>query len=330
MRLTALIAACLAGWLMPAPPAIAQTPAHPLIGKIVDTRTGVLTELTDPAIVAALFPCGAITLLGEVHDNPDHHKMRAGLIQAERVRERRCGNVASVFEHISADQQDGIERFYEFGSKVRREEGTETVDVLLRFLEWDKSGWPPAAMFKPLFEQVIHANGHIRAGNPDRDTMRRVAKNGLAELVPESAHELNLDQPFSALLHDAVLIELEASHCGLMPKAMFSNMAVAQRFKDAHMADIAMKGAQAHGRAYIFAGNGHVRTDRGVPYYLKQRAPNRTVLSVAFVEVEDGRTDPATYGPRDPAGNPATDYVSFAAPAPREDPCEGMRKMMKK
>jgi uncharacterized iron-regulated protein len=57
-------------------PAVAQVPAHPLTGKIFNTRTGALTDLSDPALVPALFPCEAITLLGEVHDNPAHHAAR--------------------------------------------------------------------------------------------------------------------------------------------------------------------------------------------------------------------------------------------------------------
>ena len=115
-----------------------------------------------------------------------------------------------------------------------------------------------------------------------------------------------------------------------MPKTAFGNMAMAQRYRDANMADVALKAAEAKGNIVIFAGNGHVRSDRGIPWYIRQRAPNQKMISVAFVETEDGKTDPNTYGPRDPSGKPAADYVAFALPATREDPCEQMRKHMKK
>jgi uncharacterized iron-regulated protein len=337
MWLTAIIAACLAVWLMPASPAMAQTPAHPLIGKIVDTRTGALTELTDPALVRSLFPCGAITLLGEVHDNPDHHKMRAGLVLAIRLHSRGgdlhgvpegcLAEGAFVMEHIDQKQEDVAMLF--LGCAWWHVECSFANDLLTR-MGWDTSGWPPAKIYYPLFQSIINARWYLKAGNPGNAIVRRISKEGLGAVDQDTVRSFKLDEPLDSALSDALLTELEASHCGLMPKTAFGNMAVAQRFKDANMADVALKAVESYGSAIVFAGNGHVRSDRGIPYYLKQRAPDRKVISVAFVEVEDGRVDPATYVPRDPAGKPATDYVAFAAPAQREDPCEGMRARMKK
>jgi uncharacterized iron-regulated protein len=106
-------------------------------------------------------------------------------------------------------------------------------------------------------------------------------------------------------------------------------MAAAQRYRDAYMADVALKAGEAPGNVVVFAGNGHVQSDRGIPYYLKQRAPERKIVAVAFVETEDGKTDPSAYAPRDPAGEPAVDYVAFATPAKRDDPCEAMRAQFK-
>ncbi len=327
-KLTGLIAACLAGWLMLALPVVAETPAHPLAGKIFDTRTGALTRLTNPALIPKLFPCGAITLLGEVHDNPTHHAMRARLIRSLQLStDKRCGARAFVFEHISADQQAGLDRY----QKVRQHSHSLTsLDQFFRLLDWDKSGWPASSSYAPLFDQVMRAKGPILAGNPARDLTRRVAKAGSDAVDASVALQLGLDRPLQAALADDLLGELEASHCGLMPKSAFANMAVAQRFRDANMADVALAAAQTSGGVVIFAGNGHVRADRGIPYYIKSRAPDRKIVAVAFVETEDGKTDPATYGPRDPATKPATDYVAFALPAKREDPCEQMRKQMKK
>jgi uncharacterized iron-regulated protein len=336
MRLTALIAASLVASLMLAFPTVAQTPTHPLIGRIVDTRSGVLSELTDPAIIAALFPCGAITLLGEVHDNPDHHKMRAGLIKAAMANRDYqlplCG-ISFVFEHINEDQHRSLDQFFQ---KARTADDPET---LFRVLDWENSGWPDKKLFLPLMTEVLRTPHQLVAGSPAPGLVRRIAKDGSAAirdnpLIPK------VDQPLDAPLQEALLTELEASHCGLMPKSAFGNMALAQRYRDAYLAWSAAfgvmkatEGPKSGGSAIIFAGNGHVRTDRGVPRYLRQPyfgPPDFNVISVTFTEVEDGRLDPAFYGPRDPAGKPATDYVAFAAPAPREDPCEAMRARMKK
>ena len=45
-----------------------------------------------------------------------------------------------------------------------------------------------------------------------------------------------------------------------------------------------------------------------------------------LAEVEDGRTEPLDYVPRDPDGRPAVDVVIFTPRAERSDPCEAMRR----
>ena len=50
------------------------------------------------------------------------------------------------------------------------------------------------------------------------------------------------------------------------------------------------------------------------------------MTGVLLVEVEDGRTDPADYVPRDPDGRPAADLMIFTPRAERGDPCESLRK----
>jgi len=74
-------------------------------------------------------------------------------------------------------------------------------------------------------------------------------------------------------------------------------------------------------------------TDAGAPTKAKGeiwKEMDKFKAAQSKFETEAGKTDPATYGPRDPATKPATDYVAFALPAKREDPCEQMRKQMKK
>ena len=102
-------------------------------------------------------------------------------------------------------------------------------------------------------------------------------------------------------------------------------MAYAQRYRDAHLADAMLKASNQHGGAFLIAGGTHVRTDRGVPWYLRLRAPGKNVVSLMFVEVEDGNTDAGAYVPRDPDGKPAVDYLVFTPRADRPDPCEKMR-----
>ena len=267
-----------------------------------------------------------IVLLGEVHDNPSHHAIRGGLaVQLSGM--RRIGgslpSTALVFEHIRADQQPALDQFAEFNAKARR---LGTAGDLFRLLDWDKSGWPDQKIFEPLFSAAIAGKLPILPGDPPRERVRAIAKGGDAALTDDERQRFKLDQPLDAKLQDALLGELEASHCGLMPKSAFGNMAVAQRYRDAHLADALAKAADKHGAAILLAGNGHVRKDRGVPSYLSRMAPDRKVVSVMLLEVEDGRNEPEAYIPRDPDGKPAVDYVLFTPRAERKDPCAEMRE----
>jgi hypothetical protein len=63
-----------------------------------------------------------------------------------------------------------------------------------------------------------------------------------------------------------------------------------------------------------------------VPWHIWQRAPRTPVISAVLVEVEDGKTDPTAYMPRDPDGKPAADLLIFTPRAERADPCEKFRK----
>jgi uncharacterized iron-regulated protein len=262
-----------------------------------------------------------ILLLGEVHDNPMHHQLRAWLI-AQPVCTFGCkpASEAVVFEQIRADQQPALDRF-----KALAETGGGTAEDLFRLLEWDKSGWPSAAIFKPLFETVVAAKIPIFAGNLPREQIRAVARGG--PIPPEDRARLKLDAQMPAALAEALDRELADGHCGMMPPEAMGGLAAAQRYRDAYLADALLTAQKRHGFAILIAGNGHVRKDRGVPWHIRERAPGTDVTSVLILEVQEGKTDPEAYVPRDPDGKPAADLVIFTPRAKRGDPCEAMRKM---
>ncbi len=75
--------------------------------------------------------------------------------------------------------------------------------------------------------------------------------------------------------------------------------------------------ATASGRAggLLIAGNGQVRNDRGVPWYLARMRPHARILSVGMLEVVDGIDSP-------PAALPF-DYVWFTPGVGDDRPCAG-------
>jgi uncharacterized iron-regulated protein len=263
-----------------------------------------------------------IVLLGEVHDNPAHHLLRALLI-AHSAKQNAGWRPGIVFEQIRTDQQAALDRFGE-----ARKGGRATAEDLFRLLDWKQSGWPSAEIYKPLLEAALAANLPIYAGDAPRERMRALARG--PPLSHEERGRLGLDIPMPQPLLDALAAELKDSHCGMLPDAALAGMGLAQRYRDAHLADAVLAAANRQGSAILIAGNGHVRSDRGVPWYVRQRSPQAAVQSVMMVEVEEGKSDPATYLPRHPDGKPAADVLIFTPRHERPDPCAKMREQFQR
>jgi len=311
--------------------------SHPLIGTILANGTpiddsGETCKSRPEAVLAnalaATVRSGGFVLLGEVHDNPTHHRLRAMLIKQQIMNADELDlRAAAVFEHLRVDQQAGIDAFYDRRGRSR---ALLMSSELLTEVGWDTSGWPDAHMFVPLFDAPLWAKMTIRPGDPPREAIKAVARQGASALPAAEVERLGLAAPFPGELQDGLLSELEASHCGLMPKSAFGNMAFAQRYRDAHLADAMISSAATYGAAILLAGNGHVRSDRGVPYYLRQRAPSKERLVVLLIEVEDGKDLAGTYDWRDGDGKPLADYIVFTPRAERKDPCAKMRERSEK
>jgi uncharacterized iron-regulated protein len=263
-----------------------------------------------------------IVLLGEVHDNPAHHQLRAWMIE-NTVRTFAQWRPAIVFEQISADQKAAVEKF---NARVEAGDGAANADELLRLLDWDKSGWPPGRTYKPLFAAAIAAKLPFYAGDPSPERVKSVTKEGLSLISAEERARLRLDKDLPEPLRNALGKELANGHCGTLPPEAVDGMAAAQRYRDASLADSALAAAEKHGSAILIAGNGHVRDDRGVPWYIRERAPTARVATVMILEVESGKVDPFEYVPLDPENRPVVDALIFTPAAERPDPCQSLLK----
>lgn len=314
--------------------------SHPLTGKVLDPRTGRLVDGAAPtgesrrkAVITALgIATARFILLGEVHGNAEHHRLRAALIDdlTGLTRFGRTIHPPVVVEHIRADQAAALEDFRAFAADLHP---PPLALDLFRMIEWERSGWPSASIFRPLYDTILGARLRLVAGEPARERIRLVAREGLGRLATLDAAEhrrLRLDQRLEPPLAAALDAELAGSHCGMLPAQAIPRMAEAQRYRDAHLADAMIREAPILEPVILLAGNGHVRSDRGVPWHLRLRAPGMAIAAILLVEVDDQRTDPASYVPRAPDGRAAADAIVFTPRAKREDPCERMRAHMQK
>ena len=123
---------------------------------------------------------------------------------------------------------------------------------------------------------------------------------------------------------EALSRDIEESHCNLLPRAMVGPMTQVQRYRDAMLAGALLKAGERKG-AILITGNGHARTDRGVPWYLTRQAGAATSSTVMLLEIADDAKTVEDLAMTDPDGKPAADYLWITPRAEREDQCEKLR-----
>ncbi|QIE46420.1 ChaN family lipoprotein [Pseudohalocynthiibacter aestuariivivens] len=246
-------------------------------------------------VVLAAMPAVAqdIWVLGEVHDNPDHHQT-----QAEMTTE--IAPAALVFEMLTPDQ-----------SRAALPALRDDRAALEEALGWSESGWPDFGLYYPIFAAApavpVYGAGVPRA-------MARAAMAGdIAMVFGGQADDYGLTQPLPAEEQTArEALQMEA-HCDALPADMLPDMVAIQRLRDASLARAALQAwRDTGGPVVVITGNGHARRDWGATALIARAAP--TLGIVALGQGEDGV-------PPDGVFDRVTD-----APAPaREDNCAAFR-----
>lgn len=285
---------------------------HPLAGAIVRVRDG--SALEWDALLAEL-AAAAVVLLGERHDNPDHHRLQAELYAALAHAD---GAPAAAFEMLDAGDQDKVE------AVLKNEHRTPA--ALAEAVSWERSGWPPFSLYAPVFEAVLRVDAPVLAAGLPRDQAMALARGAALPATGAFDDQLEarygLSEPLAPALQTAMRDLMQEAHCGMLPEAMLDGMVRIQRIRDALLAEAARLGVGARGRAVVFAGAGHVRRDRAAAALLAHVHVAPTA-AVALLEVDDARTAVADYLP-DAQG--AFDYVILTARRPAEDHCAELRK----
>ena len=241
----------------------------------------------DAPLPAALRFDRPVVLLGEVHDNAEQHALRLRAFRAWLVTGARP---ALAMEQFDRPQQAAIDREL---AKTPRPSADALIAAAQGSPGWH---WP---YYKPFIELALAHRLPILAANVPREQARAVMRQGLQA------------QGFDPLVPPDVLQqltgEIEASHCGQLPPGLAPQMALSQVARDQFMAQLLTQ--HAHRGVLLLAGNGHVRTDVGAPYWLNAATRQRS-LAIGVLEQGDTST--------------AFDRLLFTAPQPRPDPCAGM------
>jgi uncharacterized iron-regulated protein len=283
---------------------------HPLVGRIYDVRQGrsVSREQAVARVRAA-----SVVVLGEKHDNPDHHRIEAALLGVA-VEGRKA---ALVVEMIPRDKQPALTGFH------------GTPEALALAVDWDHSGWPAFAEYRPVFATALDHQLPIYAGDMPQATAHLVAHHGLAAVDPALATRFDLAAPLPVEEQKRLEQEVADVHCDMLPPAFLPAMSLAQRVRDASLAGAVLDARGAAGErtdvTVLVGGDGHARRDRAVPALLvKAGVPADKVLSVAILEVDDSWTQPSDYARELHASTLPFDLVWFTPRANEDDPCAKM------
>ena len=290
---------------------------HPLAGQIwkpAETRFATAGE------VYAAMKEADFVLIGEKHDNADHHELQAKLVSELAAFERRS---ALVFEMLTESQQPALD-----GHLAENPGDAAGIGAAVA---WEKSGWPDWNMYQPIAQQALYYDMPLLAGGLDRDTTKNIAREGPDALGELRAEALMLNQPVGEDKRADMRDVIFRSHCEQLPESMLDPLLSVTLAKDAVMADrmIGARGPQKADVAVLIAGGGHVRADWGVPMQLKRRAPDARVVTVGLTEVEKDILDPAAYADRYDSAMPF-DFVWFTPRVDDENPCEAFAEQLQK
>ena len=226
-----------------------------------------------------------VVILGEYHDNPTHHAHQAAAISALAAR-------AVVYEMLTPDEAATLASIARTPDAMR--DATTGFD------------WSNIADYT----EVLAASPVIIGAALPRSRMRDAFANGAASVFGDDAAAFGLT---TALSDDEQAIREQMqfdAHCAAMPLAMMGGMVAAQRLRDAHFARTVLDALAAHGAPVVLiTGNGHARTDWGVPVYLAQVRPELNMFSLG--QGEGGAPPPGSF-----------DHIDTSAAIPdRTDPC---------
>lgn len=222
-------------------------------------------------------------LLGEKHDNLEHHRLQL-FVLSEIVRSGR--SPALVMEQLDREYDE------ELSKEIARD--GRTLESVLLAGHFDRKGWMYEG-YAPLVDFALLNDLALVAGNFSRKSAWAMMNGTTGPTIPDVSPDTE------KFLADMIF----ASHPGAeLDENVVRGMVKAQRVRDFYLADALLK----HGEtgAVLIAGAGHTDLRHGVPLYLPERP-----LVIKFTEVDPSVTDPRLYVERDGRGVPQSDYIWF-------------------
>lgn len=244
-------------------------------------------------------PPAPLMLLGEVHDNAQGHARRLERLSALLSAGWRP---AIVMEQFDRERQPDLDR-------AMRE--CPQADCVVQRAGAGGWNW---AFYRPVIDLAIEHRLPVLAGNLSRAQASLVIRDGFGAVFDTSTiSRFSLEQPLPLAVLSAQRSAIADGHCGLLPERLIDPMVRAQVARDIWMAR-QLLASVARG-AVLLAGNGHVRRDAGVPFWLRGR-PLGLNHATGYLESPE------------PPQSQRFDQVVPIEPQDRPDPCAALQRRM--
>lgn len=217
---------------------------------------GCTTRAQSPStdtLLARLMPT-PLLLVGEQHDAPEHQQLQRTLVQALATR----GQLAAVVMEMA-----------EAGRDTRGLPDDADEAAVRAALGWDAQHNWPWPVYGPVVMAVVRAGVPVFGGNLPRSRMR--AAMGDATL------DASVAPPVLQQQREAI----RTGHCDLLPETQLGPMARIQLARDRTLAQVATAQLASGRTVLLIAGNGHVRSDLGVPLHLSPGQAHRVLVARA-------------------------------------------------
>ena len=220
-----------------------------------------------------------IVLLGEQHDDEDHHRWQAQVLAGLHALRPQ---LVVGFEMFPRRVQPALDRWVA---------GELSVPELLAQTEWDENWRFPAALYLPLFEFARINRLPMLALNVDSRLTRAIGDRGWDAVPAEEREGVGRAAPASEAYRDFLhgVYREHAHGKGGRDSSGFRHFVEAQLNWDRAMAEV-LATRQRQERAALVVGvigSGHLRYGHGVPHQLRALGVERivTLLPVAAAEV---------------------------------------------
>lgn len=255
------------------------------LGQIHDLASG---KVISPEQLVEQLAGVPRVLVGEKHDNADHHALQLWLIRAMQAR-RAQGSL--LLEMLQPQQQSRVDAV---------EDQARLPQDLPKALAWQE-GWD-WQLYGPIVREALGNHIPLLAANLSPGEMRQAYRQAAA--VPGA-------QSNAPSVKAALLEQVRAVHCNLLPESQLPAMLAVQQQRDRRIAERLLAAPQP---ALLFAGAFHARKDLGVPLHLADLGAEGQSKVLLLAEV----------GQQVEAG--MADFVWYTAAMPEQDYCARLRR----